>query len=367
MNLSRISNIMFVRRTFVPVLVLALLASCSKPPKPPSTSPPASSVKSPEPPSAAAVHAVSSKANPVQPETMVVMHNVILNERPGLQLRVRWLRGQMHPTRSGVVPSFDEPSSFILNIQSGIIATSLSDIGGILNQGLLKGSPLGKVSLAADGQQLKLQGTLHKGVSLPIEMVCNVSAAPDGRIHLHMVKLRVLKLPVKALVQSLHINVADLIGAQSTGNVQVSGDDIYIEAEQILPAPAIRGKLTDVHIGAKTGDLVSVFGDGRPEANQVKQWRNFIQLEGGTVNLGKLTMSQADIFLIDASEDEWFSFDLTRYQEQLVNGRIQMTPQAGLRIFMPDIDKVPRTEANRRILEEWMKDRNLPPPSGLIQ
>lgn len=349
-------------------MALALLASCSKSPNPPSKSSAASSVNTAESPSSAApVHAISSKANPVQSETQVVMHNVILNERPGLQLRVRWLRGQMHPTRSGVIPSFDEPNSFVLNIQSGIIATSLSDISGILNQGLLKGSPLGNVSLAADGQQLKLKGTLHKGVPLPIEMVSDVSAAPDGRIHLHMVKLRVLKLPVKGLVQALHINVADLIGAQNAGNVQVSGDDIYIDAEQILPAPAIRGKLTDVHIGAKTGDLVSVFGDGRPEANQVKQWRNFIRLEGGTVNLGKITMSQADIVLIDASEDEWFSFDLTRYQEQLVNGRIQMTPQAGLRIFMPDIDKVPPTEANRRIMEEWMKDRNLPPPSGLMQ
>lgn len=359
---------MYARRIFVPLLALSLLAFCSKPPNPPSTSSPASSVNSAESPSSAApVHAISSNANPAQSETNVVMHNVILNERPGLQLRVRWLRGEMHPTRTGVVPSFDEPNSFILNIQSGIIATSLSDISGILNQGLMKGSPLGNVSLAADGQQLKLKGTLHKGVPLPIEMVSDVSAALDGRIHLHMVKLRVLKLPVKALVQSLHINVADLIGAQKAGNVQVSGDEIYIAAEQILPAPAIRGTLTDAHIGTKTGDLVAVFGDGRPEANQVKQWRNFVRLEGGTVNLGKLTMSQADIFLIDASEDEWFSFDLTRYQEQLVNGRIQMTPQAGLRIFMPDIEKVPRTEANRRIMEEWMKDRNLPPPSGLIQ
>jgi hypothetical protein len=141
---------MFARRTFVPVLALSLLASCSKPPNPPSTSSPASSVKSAESPSAAPVHAISSKANPGQSETEVVMHSVILNERPGLQLRVRWLRGQVHPTRTGVVPSFDEPSSFILNIQSGVIATSLSDISGILNQGLLKGSPLGNVSLVSN-------------------------------------------------------------------------------------------------------------------------------------------------------------------------------------------------------------------------
>jgi len=49
-------------------------------------------------------------------------------------------------------------------------------------------------------------------------------------------------------------------------------------------------------------------------------------------------MTQADIFLIDASKDEWFSFDLTRYQEQLVNGRIQMTRRRPAH-FHADIEK----------------------------
>jgi hypothetical protein len=74
-------------------------------------------------------------------------------------------------------------------------------------------------------------------------------------------------------------------------------------------------------------------------------------------------MKHTDLFLIDSSQDEWFDFDLTRYQEQLVNSRIQMTPQAGLHIFMPDIQKIPSTASNRAINLQWMKNRNLPPPA----
>ena len=143
---------------------------------------------------------------------------------------------------------------------------------------------------------------------------------------------------------------------------KVSGDEIYIDPGQILPPPRIHGKLTEVHIGNKTGDLVSVFGQARPEVIKVKQWRNFIRLRGGDVNFGKLTMNHADLFLIDDSNGEWFNFDLARYQEQLVNGRIQMTPQAGLRVFMPGIDKVPPNAANRTINMEWLKNRNVSPP-----
>ena len=109
----------------------------------------------------------------------------------------------------------------LLNVQAGVIATSLADISGMLNGGLLKGMPLENVSLSAEGQQLKLKGTLHKGVPLPIEMVSDVHAAPDGRIQLHMTKLRVLKLPVKGLVRSFHINLGDLIGAQGASAADV--------------------------------------------------------------------------------------------------------------------------------------------------
>ncbi len=296
------------------------------------------------------------------------MHNVILNERPGFQLRVRWLRGQMRPTRPNVIPSFDEPNSFVLNIQDGVVATKLDEISAVMNGGLLKATPLEKVSLAAQGKQLRMNGTLRKGLPLPIEMISDIGAAPDGRIRLHVVKMRLLKLPVTGLLQSFHLRVGDLMGAKGAEGVEVKDDDIYINPERILPAPAIHGKLTDAHIGSKSGDLITVFGEeARPEVQKVREWRNFIRLSGGTIIFGKLTMHHTDLFLIDTADDEWFTFDLMRYQEQLVNGRIQMTPEAGLRVFMPDIEKIPPTAANRAINIEWMKNRNIPPPAELAR
>jgi hypothetical protein len=342
-----------------------LLTSCSKPrAAQPSTE---SSTASAEllPASSTTSRLETAQASPAH-VTQVTMHNVILIERPGFQLRVRWLRGQMHPTRRDVVPSFDQPASFVLNIQDGVVATKLAEISDTLNGGMLRGTPLSKVSLTAQGQQLKLAGTLHKGIPLPVEMISDLSAAPDGRIKLHVVKTRVLKLPVTGLLQSFHVKVGDLVGAKGAPGVQVIDDDLYIDPERMLPAPAIRGKLSDVHIGHKSGDLITVYGNARNEVAQVRQWRNFIRMLGGVVNFGKLTMTHTDLFLIDASDDEWFTFDLANYQEQLVNGNLQMTPEAGLRVFMPDIDKLPRTTANNRINLQWMKNRNLPPPADVV-
>lgn len=353
------------RRLFLLLFLPFVLLGCRSKTQPqPSTSLQGSRTAASSAESAVDSSLVPAAADAASAKTMVLMHNVILNEPPGLNLRIRWLRGEMSPTRRGVVPSLDDPNSFVLDVQDGAIAVKLTDVAKILNTGMLKDSSLKNVSLSAQGKQLRLNGTAHKGVPLPVEMISDLSATPDGRIHLHVVKLHVLKLPVKNLLKSLDIKLDDLLNAKGATGIQIAGDDdIYLQPDQFLPAPHVRGKLTDVHIGNKSGDLISVFGAARPEVIKVKEWRNFIRLRGGTVNLGKLTMSQTDLFLIDDSDDDWFNFDLAHYQEQLVNGRIQMTPQAGLRIFMPDINKIPPNAANRAINLQWMKNRNIPPPA----
>ena len=70
--------------------------------------------------------------------------------------------------------------------------------------------------------------------------------------------------------------------------------------------------------------------------------RNFLRLNDGTIDFGKLTMHHVDLIMVDLSNDAWFDLDLNNYQNQLVNGYTRMTPQAGLQIFMPDLDTLPK-------------------------
>jgi hypothetical protein len=76
-------------------------------------------------------------------------------------------------------------------------------------------------------------------------------------------------------------------------------------------------------------------------------------------------MHHLDLTMVDLSNDAWFDLDLNNYQNQLVNGYTRMTPQAGVQIFMPDLDKLPKTSRNQNISMEWLKHRNLPPPPDI--
>jgi hypothetical protein len=110
-----------------------------------------------------------------------------------------------------------------------------------------------------------------------------------------------------------------------------------------------------------------VFGNAENDVARVEQWRNFLRLREGTLDFGKLMMRHVDLIMIDTSNDPWFDLDLTHYQQQLVNGYTRMTPQAGLQIFMPDLDNIPHNTANQNVSIEWMKNRNAPVPPDVTE
>lgn len=306
---------------------------------------------------------ISSVAGSDSGLTDVYAHNLMLRKGQGFRVYVRWLRGKIIRVNRGVNPSFDEPDSFVLDIERGVIHTNVGDLTNFLNDVLSKSS-LRNIALSGDGDQVKLSGTMHDVVPLPVEMTATISVAPGNRVQLHVTKLSVLKLPLKGLLGDFHLTVSSVFHPGSVPGMEVSGNDVFLDSEELLPPPHIRGKLTSVRI--VNPDVEETYGNAQDDVTRVAQWRNFLRLSGGTIDFGKLTMHHVDVIMVDLSNDAWFDLDLAHYQEQLVNGYTRMTPQAGLQIFMPDLDKIPHTKENQNISMEWLKNRNMAPPPDIM-
>ncbi len=287
----------------------------------------------------------------------------MLRKGPSFRVYVRWLSGQIARAKRNVNPSFDDPDSFFLDIKTGVLRANIGDLNNFLNSGALPNSPLKNIKFSGDGNQIKLNATLHKIIPLPIELTGTLSNDANGHIHIHVTKLNVLKIPLKALLGGFHINIADLFHPGNLPGVQVAGNDISFDTAELLPPPHIRGQLTLVHV--TNPDLEMIYGNATKDVTRVEQWRNFLRLSDGTIDFGKLTMHHVDLIMIDISKDPWFDLDLANYQTQLVNGYTHMTPQAGLQIFMPDVREIPANKTNQNIGIEWMKNRNLPPPANV--
>ena len=295
--------------------------------------------------------------------TNIYAHNLMLRKgSTGFRVYVRWLRGQMARTSRNVNPSFDEPESFFIDVKTGVIHTNVGDLANFLNAGITD-SPLKNIKLSGDGDQLKITGTLHKVIPMPIEVLATLGVAPDNRMRIHVTKINVLKIPFKKLLGGFNVTVASLFRSTNLPGVEVRENDIFLDTGKAVPPPHIRGQLTSVRI--INPDFQQIYGNAQEDVTRTEQWRNYIQLKGGTLDFGKLTMRHVDLMMVDLSNNAWFDLDLTNYQDQLVNGYTRMTPEAGLQIFMPSLDQIPADKKNHSISMEWLKHRNMPPPPDI--
>jgi hypothetical protein len=299
-------------------------------------------------------------ANDLAP-TLVYAHNIQLRKGPDFRIYIVWIAGQMLRTKPNVNPSFDEPDSFILQIEKGIIRANIGDIGKYLDSTTSQDSPLKNIDVQPAGELVKIRGTLKKVVPLPIEILGSLAATPDGLVRLHVQHISVLKVPVKGLLGTFDVKLSDLVHATNVAGVTISGNDIIFDTEKLLPPPHIRGQLTTVRV--KVPDIEVIYGNAPNDPTQLAQWHNFIRFRNGALNFGKLTMHNADLTMIDAANEPWFDLDLVNYQNQLVSGDTRMTAQAGLEIYMPSLKEQAPKRAGQSVTLEWLKNRNtsLPP------
>ena len=295
-----------------------------------------------------------------QTPTQMYAHNIMLRKGPDFRIYIAWISGKMLRTKRNVAPSFDDPDSFILQIDKGVIRANIGDICKYLNTTEGKQAPLQNIDVQPADGKVKIRGTVKKVVALPIELLGSVSATPQGLVQLHVEHISVLKIPVKGLLGTFNLKLSDLVHATDVQGVTVKGNDIVFDTEKLLPPPHIRGELTTVQV--KVPDIEVIYGNAPNDPTQLAQWHNFVRFRGGAVTFGKLTMNDTDLTMIDAANEPWFDLDLVNYQNQLVNGVTRTTTDSGLELYMPSL-KAGTKQPGQSVSLQWLKNRNtsLPP------
>jgi len=302
------------------------------------------------PPPAPAQQAPPPATSERMPATLPIaasFRHVNLEVDDGIVLEIRRLDGALLSTKPGVIPSFDDPSSFTVRIDSGEVAMSPESLSHLLNQVVFAyhGAPLKNLELSIESGQLKQKGTLHKGLDVPFTIVADVSMTTDGRIRLHPVSTKVLGIPSGGLMKFFGIELSGVIKLKETSGIEIEDNDFLLSPDRLIPAPKIAGHLTGVRID---GDrLVEQFGPVKGVVPLVPPDRtpsNFLYFRGGTFRFGRLTMSDADLQIVDDGPGDAFAFSLPHYMSQLVAGYSKMTASGGLIAHMSN-SKAPVVDA----------------------
>jgi len=280
----------------------------------------------------------------------VEMRNVRLHLADDVVLAVRALDGEFVSQGRGAPPTFDDPRSYTLRMRSADLAMDTASLTALIARALGSGSaPIRDVTVAIEKGALQVRGTMKKGVSVPFTMQAEVSAAPDGSMRLHARSLKAVGVPVKGLLDLVGVDIADLMKAPQGSGIRADGDDLLIDTTALLPPPRTEGRLQQVAI---VGQQLTMRMTGaasppsRPKTLPLPKARNYLYFFGGSIRFGKLTMSDADMQLIDADPRDPFDFFPQRYEAQLVAGYSRNTPRHGLQVFMPDYARVAKGGAS---------------------
>jgi hypothetical protein len=303
---------------------------------PQTSSEPSPSEPSPSEPGNGPGAAQVSKSTPTQVEFV----NVDIHLDPELILHIHHLTGQFLPTRKGQPPAFDDKLSYIVAIDSAEVGVSAASMSHALNTYVFNApdAPLKNVTLSIEGNQIKQTGKLNKGPGLPFEMIGTMSATADGRIRIQPTKVKAAHLPVKGIMKLFGLDMAKLVNTSKTKGVTVEGNDIILDAAQMLPPPVMRGHITAVSI--QDGQIVQTFGAPRKRQAGKPFGGNYMFYRGGVLRFGKLTMNDTDMRLVDADPSDAFDFFPDHYKDQLVAGYSKTTATGGLIVYMPDYNKV---------------------------
>jgi hypothetical protein len=163
---------------------------------------------------------------------------------------------------------------------------------------------------------------------------------PENWIRVHPSKIEAVGIPVKGLMEAFGLELEKLVKLKGHAAVKIDGDDFLLDPERLLPPPQIKGRVKAVRL--EKDKLVQVFDSGQPaEALQPPiTGANYLFFRGSRLRFGKLTMSDADLQIVDADLKDPFDFFQEKYNDQLVAGYSKNTPDGGLIVFMPDYEEV---------------------------
>ena len=276
----------------------------------------------------------------------VAMHNVDLHLQAGVTLHVRDLRGTFEPAPRRDVPYLDDTQSYIVSVESGVVAIDLASLNALMTRTLADdNSNVDKLKISVDDKgDLRQTGVIDKAVNIPFNLKAGIEATPDGKLRVFAKSVKGFGVPMKPLMKIFSIEMDDLVKVKPGRGIVVRDNALILDPSLLLPAPSMHGPITDARIEGNA--IVQTFGNGAVRhLSPPPVAKNYIYWRGGSLSFGKLTMTATDLELVDMDPKDAFDFSVEHWNDQLVAGYSKTTSARGLKAHMPDYNDLKQGSA----------------------
>ena len=314
--------------------------------------------------------------------------NVMFHLTPAAAAHLEAVTGELWPAGKYDMPVFDEKTSFELHVANGTVSIAPDALATVMNEYVFArhDAPMKDISIKINGDRLVIKGKLHSKGDLPFETGGELGVNADGRLRLHSEKVKALHVPVKKVMSLIGIELSNVINTSKIPGMDTDKNDLLFDLGELLPPPHIRGKITAARLGRNA--ITVVYGDGGSSSSTADRARgngatasdkakrdsaagasgnsaatamaaggeardgpvsgNYMVFRGNRVRFGKLTMENTDLAVIDLDAGDPLDWDQDSYQDQLVAGYSRSTNEFGLRAYVRDFAKLPKSSKSAK-------------------
>ncbi|MGH7565291.1 MAG: hypothetical protein ACREK2_00525 [Gemmatimonadota bacterium] len=275
--------------------------------------------------------------------TSVEIVDVDLRLFEGATVHVTRLAGIATSVRSGEPVALDDNRAYRIDVTGAETWIGWPDLSAILNEYTFAfdEAPVGDLEISREEDedqrdQVELKGDLENVLGLRFEIEGRPEVTPDGRIRIRTTSVQALDIPVGGLMHALGLDAADLMGNLEERGIAFDGDDLILDASRAFPPPRMSGRVAAVRV--EEGGLAITLGDpgAAPRTGRV----NHLWFQGGTIRIGRMTQTDADLRIVDQDPSDAFDFFSERMTRQLAAGYAKLRLDGGLTMFVPDYDDI---------------------------
>lgn len=262
--------------------------------------------------------------------------------------------------------NFDNLNDFIVNVHNASVLISPQTLQGMFNESVFNfpGSNLRDLTVgiekAGDLNHVKLTGSLKYFIWIPFEMDTNLGV--DRKSNTLTIAVNTLHvfgiIPATWLIELKPFNLQKLLTLPPNKYLSVHQNIMLVKPFGLFPPPRISGQMSKITVMPKLIQLD--FSGSEPGSSNIPkpQAGNYIYLNGGTTQFGKLKMVETQIQVIDKHPSDLFQFSLLSYLSALPDSQVELLKNGGVTVAMPDLKNIastpitPKSPENRKALEQ---------------
>jgi hypothetical protein len=237
---------------------------------------------------------------------------------------------------------FDDPSSFIMNVQQSVVRIRPDVLEGMFNESVFN-YPESKIrglkvaiKQGENGPQVNLKGNIDVVTWIPFDMDTRLSVdRSTNTLVINIDHLKILGfLHATGLIHMKPLHLDRILTLPPNKSLMVEGNTMMVKPFGLFPPPRINGKMESVHVDSTMIELTFA---GKAVPAPEAAGSNYIYLRGGNSEFGHFRMVGTDVLLRDAHPQDPFVFSLLHYADLIPRSQIDIQNTQSVRVTMPDI------------------------------